>query len=258
MRSAGYSGETDMRAPQFPTRLLACLLSWLGLVNLCRADAFDDAARLYERGQASEAASAYEDLLQAKGPSFPLLYNLGNAHFRAGNAGKALWAYREAEHLNPWDSDTQANISTVLVHFNLPQPKGFVESTIRHLPLGTTGWITLGLTAATSVLMTFSLWNPGLYQRTTSFRWLAGIASVVAWSAYSTALWNHFTGPNAIVIARDASVRHGPLEEAPAAYPAPDGSELRIIGIRREWYHVKDASGRQGWIAQIQLKRLMP
>ena len=247
-----------MSSSLLPKRWLTCLLAWVFLAGLCRADAFDDAARLYERGQAAEAASAYEDLLQTRGPSPALLYNLGNAHFRAGAAGKALWAWREAEHLNPWDSDTQANISTALAHFNLPQPKGFIDATTHRLKLSATGWTALGLTTIASALFGFSLWNTGLYHRTTAFRWLAAIAAVGAWLAYCTALWNHLTGPNAIVIARDASVRHGPLEEAPAAYPIPDGSELRIIGVRKDWYHVKDASGRQGWVAQDQLKKLMP
>ena len=61
------------------------------------APAFDQANRLYEQGKYAEAASAYENLLHADSNSPALYFNLGNARFKAGQSGRAIAAYRQAE-----------------------------------------------------------------------------------------------------------------------------------------------------------------
>src|SRR5580765_1961801 len=67
------------------------------------ATAFDQANRLYEQGKYAMAATAYEKLLQSEPASPALYFNLGNAWFKAGQSGRAIAAYRQAEMLAPRD-----------------------------------------------------------------------------------------------------------------------------------------------------------
>src|SRR5438552_9134717 len=99
------------------THYASCL--WLMLVLLCagsvaRAEdvstAFDQANRLYEEGKFTEAAAAYEKMLQQGQASPALYFNLGNALFKAGQVGRAVLNYRLAERLAPRDTDIRANL----------------------------------------------------------------------------------------------------------------------------------------------------
>ena len=86
----------------FQPRYLGCLILWcvFGLAwPLFAADIASDfsaANELYAKGKFAEAAAAYEHLLQTGGQSSALLFNDGNAEFKAGNLGKAIAAYRQA------------------------------------------------------------------------------------------------------------------------------------------------------------------
>src|SRR5689334_21968587 len=59
--------------------------------------AFDSANKLYEQGKFTEAASAYEKMVQTGQASAAVYYNLGNAFFKAGQIGRAIAAYNAAE-----------------------------------------------------------------------------------------------------------------------------------------------------------------
>jgi tetratricopeptide (TPR) repeat protein len=51
-----------------------------------------------------------------------LYYNMGNAYFEAGEVGKAILSYRQAEKLLPGSSDLQYNLNQARNKLNLPQP----------------------------------------------------------------------------------------------------------------------------------------
>src|SRR5208337_1300274 len=118
-RGAGFpvGGISASKASSFVIRHFSLLLTF-AIVFLCvlsvRAEdpgaAFDAANRLYEQGKYSEAAAAYQKLVQAGQVSAALYFNLGNACFKAGTLGRALAAYRQAEALAPRDPDLRANI----------------------------------------------------------------------------------------------------------------------------------------------------
>jgi len=58
-----------------------------------------------------EAIDAYKRILDYGFESSDLYHNLGNAHFRIGNIGKAIWAYNKSLMLNPREEDVKYNLS---------------------------------------------------------------------------------------------------------------------------------------------------
>ena len=104
--------------PATPTRAslpqsVGILLLLLGAMTL-RAepvpDAFTQANKLYEEGKYTQAAAAYEKITRAGAVSPALYFNLGNACLKAGQIGRAVCAYRQAETLAPRDPDIRANL----------------------------------------------------------------------------------------------------------------------------------------------------
>ncbi len=84
--------------------------------NLFAADVasdFNSANKLYAQGKFSDAATAYEKILQTGVQSPALLFNAGNAEFKAGHLGKAIAAYRQASLLSPRDAELRANLAFV-------------------------------------------------------------------------------------------------------------------------------------------------
>src|SRR5688500_8636546 len=86
--------------------LLGCLL----MVQCVAAD-FESANRLYEKGDYAGAAAGYQSVVQSGKASAEVYFNLGNAHFKNGQIGKAIASYRRAQELTPRDPDIRANLN---------------------------------------------------------------------------------------------------------------------------------------------------
>jgi len=69
------------------------------------------ANQFYEAGHFNEASQIYQQLVDQGYSHSSLFYNLGNAHYRQGNLGKAILNYERAARLDPRDADIQANLS---------------------------------------------------------------------------------------------------------------------------------------------------
>jgi uncharacterized protein YgiM (DUF1202 family) len=77
--------------------------------------------------------------------------------------------------------------------------------------------------------------------------------SVLLCSCFARAFYEDRYSPEAIVIAREAVVRQGPLDEAPTAFTARDGSELKVLDGKDEWLQVTADSRRVGWVRRDQV-----
>ncbi len=75
-------------------------------------DLFSQANAAYESGDFSKAVELYEKSADTS-PSSTVYYNLGNAHFKKGERGRALLNYRRASRFSPRDKDVLWNISVV-------------------------------------------------------------------------------------------------------------------------------------------------
>ena len=81
---------------------------------------FEGANALYRAEQYRAAAEAYEQLL-AEGEAAPtLFYNLGNAYYRLGEVGPAVYAYERGLLLSPGDADLRYNLRFVRQESGLP------------------------------------------------------------------------------------------------------------------------------------------
>ena len=75
------------------------------------AAVFTRAAEDFDAGRYVAAVQGYENLLSLGLPNAPVYFNLGNAYFRAGDLGRAVWAYRSAALRAPRDPDIEANLT---------------------------------------------------------------------------------------------------------------------------------------------------
>ena len=218
---------------------------------------FSSANELYAKGKFADAAAAYEKILQTGGRSPALLFNAGNAEFKAGNLGKAIAAYRQAELLAPRDAELRANLAFVR---NQVQGATLRESSWQKW----TGSLSLNegatLTAVLFWLM-FGLFiarqiRPELAPKLRTATRLAVTLTIFSGAVLALQAANHFSSSIAVVTGLEATARSGPFDDAQSAFTAHDGAELRVLDRHDDWLQVANGAGKTGWLNQKQVEIL--
>jgi len=215
---------------------------------------FDAANKLYYEGKFSDAAAAYDKLVQSGQRSVALYFNLGNAFFKSAQIGRAIASYRQAQLLAPRDPDIRANLQ-------------FARNQVQGPTLPTTTWqrwlgrLSLNewtLLAAASLWLFFLLLallqrRPALARPLRNAALALGLATLMLCSCLGTIIYENSSNRIAIVVAPEAVVRMGPLDTAPNAFTVHDGAELRVLDQREDWLQVTTGPQRFGWVQRQQL-----
>ena len=215
---------------------------------------FEAANKLYYENKFPEAAVAYEKLIQPGSGSPALYFNLGNAWFKSGQMGRALAAYRRAEQLAPRDPDVRANLQFAR---NQTQGPTFSPSRWQHglgkLTLNEWTLLASGAVWLWFLLLAASQWRPVWRRSFGRLLVTLGVASSALCACFAAALYEHLSVRTAIVITRDAVVRHGPLEESQNAFAVHDGAEMRVLDRKDDWLLVTTDPRRIGWLRRDQV-----
>lgn len=210
---------------------------------------FDTANRLYEKGDYAAAAAAYQKLSTNGATSPALLFNLGNAYFKNGQVGRAVFAYRQAELLAPRDPDIRANLRFTLgsVPGNDTRvsrlERAMALLTVNELGVATT--LALWLCFGSLALMQF---RPQSKNSLKTYAACGGILALFLGAWFTQSATKNLFERRAVVISPASAARFGPLEESQISFSVRDGNELKIIGHKDNWLQVADASNRSGWI----------
>ncbi|MBP7831216.1 MAG: tetratricopeptide repeat protein [Kiritimatiellae bacterium] len=208
---------------------------------------FLEAGQAYDQGRLTDAVRLYEELRRGGARFEALFFNLGNAHFRQGDLGRAIANYRRAWVLNPRDPDTQANLRYALQTAGVPAPS--LHWTQRLLfRASRREWLFVAVAAwwAAAALAGLHLWTrarPGwllkLAAASLAVLLVAG-SGVIAWDRLGHA-------PEIVVLGSGREALFAPLEGSTAHFALPDGSIGRVVDRSGNW--VKVAHGEQeGWI----------
>ena len=216
---------------------------------------FEQANKLYEQGRFTEAAAAYEKLLDTGRCSAALYFNLGNALLKSGQTGRAIISYQLAERLDPRDPDLQANLKFArdFASGGTPDNTDFWWRWLGRLSVdewtllvAVAAWLWFGL-------LTLRLWKPALRKSLRTSTTATGVAGGLLAMCLAAVCWQQTNSPRAVVVVREAVVRYGPLEESQAAFTARDGAELTVRDQKGDWLWVTDLSGKFGWVRREQV-----
>jgi tetratricopeptide (TPR) repeat protein len=241
-------------------KLFATFLALMFAANIFAADVtadFSAANRLYAEGKFSDAAAAYEKILQTGVQSPALLFNAGNAEFKSGHLGRAITAYRRAEQLSPRDAELRANLA-----FVRNQVQGATQREARWQNLA--GLLTLNegalLTAGLFWLMLgfFALrqLRPALVPKLQGATRLLVVLTIFSATVLGLQAANHFSNGTAVVTVAEAAARSGPFDDAQTAFAARDGAELSVLDQRESWVQVVNGAGKSGWLPAKQVEVL--
>jgi tetratricopeptide (TPR) repeat protein len=218
---------------------------------------FETGNKLYEERKFAEAAAAYQGIVDSGQASPALYFNLGNAHFKSGQNGRAILAYHRAAQLTPRDPDVRANLQ-----FARNQVEGpTLRPTRWQRALGTLSlneWAALSLAGfwLTFVLLATVQLRPALKPALRHVTMAAGGATLLLAACLFCSPANPRSTSIAVVTAREVNVRNGPLEESQSAFSAHDGAELLVLDKKDEWLQVSDGARRVGWVKRSEVEQI--
>ena len=214
------------------------------------ATAFNAANHLFEQQKFSEAAAAYEKLIQTGNISDALYFNLGNAYFKAGQTGRAIAAYRNAQKLAPRDPNVEANLQ--FAREEVQNSKAPAESVwakfLTRLTLNEWAIIASSFIWLWFLLLAFGQLKPDWRKLVRGYAIALGVLAVFFIGCTAFAAKKQLVKA-AVVTAQEAVVRRGPFDESQSAFTLRDGAELTVTDQRDNWLQVVDTANRTGWIA---------
>jgi len=202
-------------------------------------DAFEQAVEAYGAGDFAAAAQGFHRFLETNPEDANAWYNLGSAYFRAGERGRAIWAWLQAGRLRPRDADVKHNLRLAQAGQELLQ---------RALP-------PVPLSSDESLLIACALWLAGAgalgwaLLRRARGPGLAG-AVLVALSLALVAAWAlpRLREPIAVVLDGPTPLLAAPVLRAEPIRELEAGSGVRILEERGDWLRVATFDGGQGWL----------
>lgn len=199
-------------------------------------------------------------MLQTNGPSAALYFNLGNAWYKADQLGRAIAAYRQAEALEPRDPNLRFNLQfarkKVTGSDTLPG-----ETWRERLDTFTLNeWTALAAGAywVTFLLLALGEARPGWRKSLRTWTVAAGASAVLLGICLAAAMHSQAHHDAGVVVAPQAVVRYGPLDESQVFYQLRDGSEVTVLDEKKldnqpAWVQVRDTARRVGWVKRDQL-----
>lgn len=218
---------------------------------------FAAANQLYAEGKFQDAAAAYENILKTGMQSPSLLFNAGNAEFKAGHLGKAITAYRQAEGLTPRDPELRANLAFVR---NQVQGAALRESRWQNWA----GSLTLNEGTLLAMVFFWALFGllvlrqiyPALVPKLRGVTQLAAVLTILAVAVLVLQAVNYFNSSVAVVTDAETTARSGPFDDAQNTFTAHDGAELRVLDRHDGWVKAASADGKTGWLSTKQVEVL--
>ena len=233
---------------------LALSLALLSLHQVQAADhaqAFQEANKLYEKGNYAAAAAAYQRIIDAGKTSAAVYFNLGNSFLKDGKVGRAIYDYQWARTLAPRDPDIKANLRFARARVagaapdNLPWKRLLSSLTVNEWTM-----VATMLVWAFFALLILGELRPAWKRTVRPYLTVCGLTAVITAAICGAVLRLALSDRKAVVIQRESPVRYGPLEESRAFYTVRDGQEVLVLGQKERWVQVRDANGRIGWLPQ--------
>jgi tetratricopeptide (TPR) repeat protein len=216
--------------------------------------AFHEANSAYARGDFEQAVREYEEILRGH-YSVSVLFNLGNAYFRKGEAGRAVLFYERALQLKPGDPDVHVNLEYVqnqLGIFKSPPP--WWRSLFDLFSLNSWSRLTL---------LTMSLFLAALAFRmhATTVKWspkpLIVILLLVLLCSAAGMVVRMDELDKAVVLKKDSPLKVAPVSNSPTVGTLTPGLVVHVEKELEEYFYVRTPEGKTGWMSKDTVEKII-
>jgi tetratricopeptide (TPR) repeat protein len=248
--------------------VLACAVGQLLGMASARADRVQEAWRrgneAYLHGDYTAAVAAYEEVDRQGRASSDLAFNLGDAYFRKGAIGPAIWAFERALALDPGDEDAR---------YNLDKARKLAARRAHDRMEGEDkdpAWMRLvGGLAASTVTWSFIALYFAFFAALVARRWVrseshsaltAATAVLAAGALLTGALLAgrvHLDRiPFGVLLPDEVAVKEGADVNYRTSFEAHAGLRVRVVDRDQDWLRVRLANGLEGWVKAQEIGRI--
>ena len=237
---------------------------WIFLFFLCvtfplvaQDAAIKEAEVAYTKGDYKSAIDLYEGLLENKGESAAIYYNLGNAYYKDGQIAPTILNYERALLLSPADGD---------IRFNLQMAKQ--RSVDKIEPLGefflakwfhavqnlasADRWGTIGIVCFLLCLVCLSVFFFSRQRRFKQIGFYSAVvllAIVVVANVFASNQADEITNrTEAIVFSPTVTVKSSPDQSGTDLFVIHEGTKVSIKSTLGEWSEISLEDGNVGWM----------
>ena len=241
--------------------IITLLISKMFAVN---ADSlFMQGNRYFEDEKFSRSARTFERLLSSVEHA-DLYYNLGNAYYRLGDVGYAVWAYEKGLQFEPRNNDIKYNLdlTNTRVKDRIEVPEGFIlvdlyrsfknAMTVNDLLLwGSSFLLLVGLVYA---LGQFRFMGRTMVSRLlTTFVVLTIVTHIICLDKY----WDVTGVEEGVIISQTVNVYSIPaVRDEMIVFKIHEGLKVEITQSQDRWVEIILLDGKKGWIPKNTLRAL--
>jgi tetratricopeptide (TPR) repeat protein len=215
------------------------------------SDTFLQANKLYEEGKYSQSAAIYEELLRAGHVSPAIYFNAGNAWFKTGQIGRAIYDYRRAWQMAPRDPDIRANLGIARAKAGASGaslPGSRWTRWVALVTLNEWAWSASAAAALFFLVLAGRQISPAFGKSTGGVAGLLAAASIWLLICLGLSINQELLEQFAIVIVPESVARWGPDAGYKSAFTAHDGAELLVLKQTEDWLEVSDPTRQIGWL----------
>lgn len=238
----------------------------VGLFNLLNArgesgweETFFRANQSYQDGRFQEAIEGYLHLIRTGIDGGPVYYNLGNAYFRAGQLGYAIWAYERGRLLTPRDPDLRSNLSHAREQTQdaIEDHGGSIEAIFFWLKSFNLNEL-FGCFAVLNLLFWFVLvirlfkrpeWLYYFFLIVISAWFLAGLS-------FGLKYWSINADERAVVLHKEAPILAGPDTADTVLFKLHEGTVVHHERSEEGWALIRVSDKNRGWVAAGAIRRI--
>ncbi len=219
--------------------------------------------QLFSEEKYEEAAQVYERILKSAEHS-NLYYNLGNAYYRSGDIGLAIWAYEKGKILSPRHKDIRYNLSIVntYVKDRIESPKGFFLIELYRSFMERVTIIDLlgagGVGLVILVLLSIMRNKLNLREKILTPLLTLSILAIILLHIFALdKYWELTDKVKGVVVRPLADIRSAPVTRGEnIIFRVHEGAIVDIIQSQPGWAEIILLDGKQGWIEYHNIREL--
>lgn len=216
-----------------------------------------NANKFYQEGQFEQAVQTYQKILGQGLESGAIYYNLGNAYFKSGKLGYAIYCYEKGLKLEPNDEDLSYNLRIAQARtFDkiTEMPKLFIIAWWEGLvtSLSISAWSFIVIFIFWILLISIAVYY---FSRNSRFQRISFLSSSISLSVLIVAVVLLFARVNreaatnyGILLQQTYSVKVSPDVKGSDAFVIHEGIKFSVEDHVNDWVKIRLVDGKIGWI----------
>jgi tetratricopeptide (TPR) repeat protein len=250
-------------------RIFVLLFGFAAMLSTRADDELAAANSSYTNGNYEASARLFQQLIDQRGFSASLCFDLANAEERAGHTGVALLNYERARYLAPGDRDIDHNLQLARKQAGL-DPNSYRWWQVALRSIDWTVWLTLmgvGLVLIFIAIVSFGYissiavalkLSPGLVRNIFRAILFAGIpiCLILGYIELVTIGYNDRI-EGVIVASKEATLRLSPFDSADSVGTIPEGELVTVEDRHNDYLRIEARDHHFGWIRQKDIEPIV-